>query len=415
MMRANQKRIQTHLDRLRTFTKTPGEGVTRLSYSPEDLQARNYLKNQMVQYGLVVREDPYGNIIGRLEGTQPEAPVVMVGSHFDSVPNGGAYDGSAGVVTALEIAALYQENQLTPTNPLEVIALVEEEGSRFGGALMGSRALTGQLSYDEFSKLADDQGVTTLEAMKEIWLDRSTEPMIYPYPLKAFLELHIEQGPILEEEQVSIGIVTGIVGLTQLEVTVKGRAGHAGTMPMNRRADALVTASSLIAQLPIIAQSISEDMVITTGKLQVFPNGTNVIPDQVVFTVDIRSAEKAHIEAAIKQIETALSTEEACGVHIEMLMEIEPKLMDANMIQLLEKTTNTLHLSSRKMPSGAGHDAMVFSDITATGMLFVPSKDGLSHCPEEFTPTEDFVNGANVLFEAIQVLMEKSPLPIGAI
>lgn len=403
---AEAKRIDQHLNALRDFTKTPGEGVTRLSYSKEDIQARRYIKDQMQKYGLVVREDPFGNIIGRLEGTKKNASVVMVGSHFDSVPNGGAYDGTAGVVAALEIAALFQEHHLQPTHPLEVIALVEEEGSRFGGGLMGSRAVLGQLSFDEFSTLQDDEGITTIEAMKDVALEQSTEPAIYPHPLKAFLELHIEQGPILEEEQRSIGIVSGIVGLTQLEVTVQGQAGHAGTTPMNRRADALVAASTLITKFPTIAQSIDEEMVMTTGKLQVYPNGANVISDKVVFTIDIRSTNEQHLTTAVKKVQAYASEVSECKISIEQLMAIKPKTMDSNLIQLLEDHTKALNLSYRHMPSGAGHDAMVFSDVTAAGMLFVPSKDGLSHCPEEFTATKDFVNGTNVLFETIVKLTE---------
>lgn len=404
MIFAQEKRIEKHLDLLATFTKTAGAGVTRLSYSKEDLQARQYIKGEMEAYGLVVREDPYGNIIGRLEGQRKDAPVVMVGSHFDSVPNGGAYDGTAGVVVGLEIAALFQEHDLQAENPLEVIALIEEEGSRFGGALMGSRAMLGQLPYKDFSSLTDDSGMTTIEAMKEAGIWKRDEPMIYPYPLKAFLELHIEQGPILEDEGKSIGIVSGIVGLRQLELTVQGQAGHAGTTPMNRRADALVAASTLISKFPSIAKTIDEEMVITSGKLQVYPNGANVIPDKVVFTVDIRSTNEQHITTALEKIEAYAEEAAECEISIECLMAIEPKAMDSKIIQLFEEQTKSLQLAYRHMPSGAGHDAMVFSDVTAAGMLFVPSREGLSHCPEEYTATADFVKGTNVLVKTIMTL-----------
>lgn len=404
MIFAQEKRIEKHLDLLATFTKTAGAGVTRLSYSKEDLQARQYIKGEMEAYGLVVREDPYGNIIGRLEGQRKDAPVVMVGSHFDSVPNGGAYDGTAGVVVGLEIAALFQEHDLQAENPLEVIALIEEEGSRFGGALMGSRAMLGQLPYEDFSSLTDDSGMTTIEAMKEAGIWKRDEPMIYPYPLKAFLELHIEQGPILEDEGKSIGIVSGIVGLRQLELTVQGQAGHAGTTPMNRRADALVAASTLISKFPSIAKTIDEEMVITSGKLQVYPNGANVIPDKVVFTVDIRSTNEQHITTALEKIEAYAEEAAECEISIECLMAIEPKAMDSKIIQLFEEQTKSLQLAYRHMPSGAGHDAMVFSDVTAAGMLFVPSREGLSHCPEEYTATADFVKGTNVLVKTIMTL-----------
>lgn len=399
-------RIEQHIKHLRKFTATPGEGVTRLTYSVEDQSARTYLKAQMEAYGLVVREDSFGNVIGRLEGVKKDAPVVMVGSHFDSVPNGGAYDGTAGVVVALEIAALFQAYRLKPVYPLEVVAFVEEEGSRFGGGLMGSRAMFGELSYEDFSTLTDDRGTTTIEAMKTIGLHSPVAQTVYPHPLKAFLELHIEQGPVLEEANCSIGIVSGIVGLTTLEITVHGRAGHAGTTPMNRRADALVTASTIIAALPTLAQSVSEELVMTTGKLQVYPNGANVIPNKVVFSVDIRSSATKEIEDAVEQLKILLEEQQGCQIEMETLMTVAPTSMDQNMIDLLEKATKKQSLSYCKMPSGAGHDAMILAKRTAAGMIFVPSKDGLSHCPEEFTASEDFVNGAAVLFETIQQLTE---------
>src|SRR5699024_6316393 len=195
-----------------------------------------------------------------------------------------------------------------------------EEGSRFGGGLMGSRAMFGELSYEDFSTLTDDRGTTTIEAMKTIGLHSPVAQTVYPYPLKAFLELHIEQGPVLEEANCSIGIVSGIVGLTTLEITVHGRAGHAGTTPMNRRADALVTASTIIAALPTLAQSVSEELVMTTGKLQVYPNGANVIPNKVVFSVDIRSSATKEIEDAVEQLKILLEEQQGCQIEMETLM-----------------------------------------------------------------------------------------------
>lgn len=407
-MRANEQRIYEHIENLSQFTKTPGAGVTRLTYSEEDLQARNYIKEHMKNCGLTVTEDGFGNIFGKLEGTNPESPSVLIGSHFDSVPNGGAYDGTAGVVTGLEIAAMFQENRLTPTYPLEVIALVEEEGTRYKGGLMGSRGITGLVSREEFETFRDENGQLAIDAMKAIGLDSTKEQYRDPKTIKAFLELHIEQGPILEEKKIPIGIVTSIVGLAQLEVTVKGQAGHAGTTPMTKRKDALVSAAQVIASFPEIAMSISEETVITTGRLQVYPNGANVIPEEVVFTVDIRSADEVQLLHAIRQVKTLIEEKNHKEVQfsVKQPLYIEPKALDQDLQNLFKKASEQLEIPYYSMASGAGHDAMVFADVTASGMLFVPSLKGLSHCPEEYSDVKDLTQGTNILFEAIKQLTE---------
>lgn len=403
-----QARVESHIDTLSTFTATPGKGTTRLTYSHEDLKARQYLKAKMKEYGLQVREDGFGNIFGKLEGTLKDAPSVLIGSHFDSVPNGGSYDGPAGVVAGLEVAALFAENRLTPKYPLEVIALVEEEGSRFGGGLMGSRGIVGLLDEEGFNGLKDKDGIYAVDAMKKMGLDPSLPKKRDPKTMKAYLELHIEQGPILEEKGIPIGVVEAIVGLTQLEVTVKGQAGHAGTTPMDRRADALVTAAKMIAQFPELAGSEGEGTVVTTGRLNVFPNGANVIPDKTVFTVDIRSGKEEHVLNVIEKVkELAVSySRNGMEISVEQLLYIQPKEMNKDIVSLLKKTTNELDIPNCSINSGAGHDAMVFSDFTNVGMLFIPSKDGLSHCPEEWSDSRDVANAVQILFEAAKKLTE---------
>lgn len=407
-MTAKKERIEQHIDALKQFTATPGQGVTRLTYSKEDLQARNYIKEKMTEYGLAVSEDGFGNIFGKLEGTLSDAPSVIVGSHFDSVPNGGAYDGTAGVVVGLEVAALFQELQLKPTYPLEVIAMVEEEGSRFGGGLMGSRGMMGLLSEEDFYDLADKDGILATDAMSEIGLDYSKEKVRSPETIKAFLELHIEQGPILEEKGIRIGVVEAIVGLNHLEVTVQGRAGHAGTTPMDYRSDALVTAAKILATFPQIAKETGYGTVITTGRLQVFPNGANVIPDKVVFSVDIRSGKEEQISQARQQVDALLSAHngvDGITISAEEQLFIEPKELDSELRGLLKEVSDELSIPYCSMSSGAGHDAMVLSDFTACGMLFIPSKDGLSHCPEEWSDAGDLADGTDVLFETIKRLV----------
>lgn len=403
-----QERIERHIDSLSEFTATPGKGTTRLTYSKEDLQARQYIKETMKNYGLTVREDGFGNIFGKLEGAIKDAPSVLIGSHFDSVPNGGSYDGPAGVVVALEVAALFSKNQLTPKYPLEVIALVEEEGSRFGGGLMGSRGIVGVLSEEDFFNLRDKNGISTVEAMTQIGLDPSLPKVRDSKTLKAFLELHIEQGPILEEQNIPIGVVEAIVGLTQLEVTITGQAGHAGTTPMDRRADALVTAARIIVQLPELAIGKGEGTVITTGRLQVFPNGANVIPDQTVFSVDIRSGKEENVLRVIEDVKQLVDSYNGNGIQtsIEQLLYIQPKSMNQDIVSLLKEKSSHFNIPTCSINSGAGHDAMVFSDFTDVGMLFIPSKDGLSHCPEEWSDSLHIANAVQILYEAAKSLTE---------
>lgn len=403
-----QSRVESHIDTLGTFTATPGQGTTRLTYSSEDLQARQYIKEKMKEYGLTVREDGFGNIFGKLEGTLKDAPSVLVGSHFDSVPNGGSYDGPAGVVAGLEVAALFAENQLKPKYPLEVIALVEEEGARFGGGLMGSRGIVGLLNEEDFKSLKDKDGIYAVDAMKKIGLDPSLPKKRDPKTMKAYLELHIEQGPILEEKGIPIGVVEAIVGLTQLEVTVKGQAGHAGTTPMDRRSDALITAAQMIAQFPHLADSEGNGTVVTTGRLNVFPNGANVIPDKTIFTVDIRSGKEENVLNVIQKVKELAHF--YCGkgieVSVEQLLYIQPKEMNKDIVSLLKKKTSELDIPKCSINSGAGHDAMVFSDFTNVGMLFIPSKDGLSHCPEEWSDSRHIASAVQILYEAAKKLTE---------
>ena len=402
------ERIEKQINDLSEFTSTPGEGTTRLTYSKEDLLTRNYIKNKMKEYGLKVQEDGFGNIFGKLEGTLKDAPSVLLGSHFDSVPNGGAYDGPAGVIVALEVAALFSENQLTPKYPLEIVALIEEEGARFGGGLMGSRGIVGTLSEESFKNLKDKDGITTIEAMSKIGLDFSLPKRRNPNSIKAFLELHIEQGPTLEEKNIPIGVVEAIVGLTQFEVTIEGRAGHAGTTPMDRRTDALVAAAQIISQLPSFAIEEGEGTVITTGRLDVLPNGANVIPNKVVFSVDIRSSKEEHINNVIRRMKELVESYQVQGIHTtaEQLLYMPPKILSNEIKDLLKDKSSDLEIPYCSIDSGAGHDAMVFSDVTDVGMLFVPSKAGLSHCPEEWSDARHLANGVQIFYEVAKSLTE---------
>ncbi|WP_205174727.1 allantoate amidohydrolase [Bacillus pakistanensis] len=403
-----KERIEKQINDLSEFTSTPGKGTTRLTYSNEDLLARNYIKEKMKEYGLTIREDGLGNIFGKLEGTLKDAPSVLIGSHFDSVPNGGSFDGPAGVIVALEVAALFAENQLTPKYPLEIVALIEEEGARFGGGLMGSRGMVGSLSEEDFKRLKDKDGVTTVEAMEKIGLNSSLPKRRDPNTIKSFLELHIEQGPILEEKDIPIGVVEAIVGLTQLEVTIEGKAGHAGTTPMDRRTDALIAAANIISQFPGLAIEEENGTVITTGRLHVLPNGANVIPNKVEFSVDIRSSQEEPISNVIAKIKGLIHSyqEQGYRISVEQPLYMKPKGMNNEMVALLKEKSTELGVPYCSINSGAGHDAMVFSDVTDVGMIFVPSKDGRSHCPEEWSDAMDLAKGVQIFYEAAKSLTE---------
>ncbi|MUV36460.1 Allantoate deiminase [Lentibacillus sp. JNUCC-1] len=406
-MEANVERIAKHIEALSKFTSTPGEGVTRLSYSKEDLGARAYIKEQMETYGLLVYEDGMGNVFGKLPGRGTDLPSVIIGSHFDSVPNGGAYDGAAGVVAGLEVAALFQEHAITPEHPLEVIAMVEEEGTRFGSGLMGSRGIVGNLTEEYLNKTTDNDGISIREAMTHAGVNTEVPRKRDPKTIKAFLEMHIEQGPVLEEAKVPIGIVEGIVGLAQLEVTIEGKAGHAGTTPMEKRKDAMVTAGKMVGQLPELAIDEGYGTVITTGKLQVYPNGANVIPNKVVFTVDIRAGEEQQVLNVIDKTKTLIQAHSVNGmkIHVEEQLYIQPKALDLSIKHLLEETSKTHNITYLNMNSGAGHDAMVLSDVTPTGLLFIPSLNGLSHCPEEYSEPADIAKSVDILYTAIKELV----------
>ncbi|MGM0511909.1 MAG: Zn-dependent hydrolase [Pseudomonadota bacterium] len=412
MSYANQLRIQQHLEQLAEFTATPGEGTTRMSYSPQGQQARAYIKAQMEAAGLSVREDAIGNIFGKSQAQDPALPSVMIGSHFDSVPNGGAFDGPAGVVMGLEVAKLFQEHRLLPRYPLEVVALVEEEGASFGRGLLASCAIAGKVDAEELHRLRDSQGQSAAQCMAQVGFDadRVASVVREPQTLKAFIELHIEQGPVLEQEGLDVGLVDVIVGITQLVVTITGKAGHAGTTPMDRRHDALVAASQVISRVGDFAREAGDETVATTGKIQVFPNGANVIPSKVIFTVDIRSKRLDKLQQVVEQTKACIQQQAGAGIacQIEQPLLVEPTRLHSGIHRQLQKHSEALGLSHRTMVSGAGHDAMIFAGITDVGLVFVPSKDGLSHHPDEWTDYEQIQKGIDVIFQTVKEITEAS-------
>lgn len=410
MIHANTDRIQRHIEQLAAFTATPGQGTTRMSYSPQGQQAREYIKAQMQAAGLTVWEDAIGNIYGKLAGEDATLPSVLIGSHFDSVPNGGAFDGPAGVVMGLEIATLFHEHKLKPRYPLEVVALVEEEGASFGRGLLASSAIVGKVTANELHSLRDAQGISAAERMAEVGFNADAVNTVVrsPKSLKAFIELHIEQGPVLEQTNTDVGLVDVIVGISQLIVTITGKAGHAGTTPMDNRQDALVAASRIVSQIGDFARQAGEATVATVGRLQVFPNGANVIPNKVVFTVDIRSKSEEKLKQVIEQTKACIqqNTHQEISSNIEQPLYVSPTPLNTDLLLRLQKNSEQLGLSNRTMVSGAGHDAMIFAGITNVGLVFVPSRNGLSHHPDEWTDYEQIQKGVDVIFHTVREITE---------
>lgn len=403
-MQSNRTRVQQWIQTFQQFSATPSEGVTRLTYSNEHVQARNEIIQIMKEAHLDIKEDGFGNIYGKLVGTDSSLPSILVGSHFDSVPNGGAFDGTAGVIAALEVATLLAEQGLQPKQTIEFIALVEEEGARFPGGLIGSRSMLGELPVEKFEQLVGFDGLTTVEAIEQSGL---TLPQRKARPIDTiarYIELHIEQGPLLENNDTDIGIVESIVGLRHLVITVKGEAGHAGTTPMDLRADALVAASKIIANLPTLIHDQTEaGTVITVGHLNVFPNGSNVIPHTVEFTIDLRSSTRESLQIATERLYDYLKLHETEQIQVELTekLQVEPIKMDKIMNDYLKQSCKQRNYTFLDMHSGAGHDAMVFAKYVPSTIFFVPSHKGISHSPKEWTEIEDLCKGIDILFDLV--------------
>ncbi len=410
---ANARRIEAMIEGLDLCNATPGQGTTRLTYSPEYRAAADFTIARMREAGLSVHEDAVGNIFGRIEGRQPDLAPILVGSHLDSVPHGGRFDGPAGVVAAIETAFLFRELGLRPDRPIEVAALIEEEGTRFGGGLFGSRLLTGQLDPATLDELRDDNGVSAAQAMAAYGLDpaQAGQAARAPGSVHAFLELHIEQGPVLEAEGRDIAIVDRIVGLAQLRVTVRGRAGHAGTTPMDQRRDALTGAVAILSQLPDLARQTGRDAVLTVGRIEVLPGGANVIPDLVTFTVDLRAPAEEDVLRLIQMVEGTVAHAQGNGLTctVERQLYAAPTPLSGQIGAALSAQADALGVSHRVMVSGAGHDAMIMADFAPTGLIFVPSKGGVSHAPEEWTDYAQIARGTDVIFATIRQMSGATP------
>jgi allantoate deiminase len=404
-MRTKLDRIKKDIETLATYTSTPSSGVTRLPFTLEDKKAREYIKTQMLKVGLEVREDGVGTIIGKRKGLVPDAPVIMLGSHYDSVRNGGAFDGVAGIAAALEVVRVLNGEGINTKHPIEVVAMNDEEGVRFKGGMLSSRAMVGKLTEEELDTSTDENGISVREAMNDFGIKPDLkDTKREKNSIKAFLELHIEQGPLLDANDMDIGIVESIAGLAVHKVIIIGKAGHAGTTPMNLRADALLAASQAVLKLNSIVKKAGDDVVGTVGELYVTPGAANVIPGTVEFTVDIRSPDQKKIEDSITKFKEGLKEiEDNMGVKSSMhkTFYAPPIELNKGLIKQIEREASLLGFKSIYMHSGAGHDAMVMAEYFPTGMIFVPSKNGISHTPEEWTDYEKIQKGVEVLVNTV--------------
>lgn len=407
------------LEELAGFS-APGPGVTRLLYTPEWCGAQHFLQERMAELGLEVRMDQVGNVYGTLTGSQPDGKVILTGSHIDTVVNGGRYDGAYGVAAAVTALHYLRTVFGQPLRTLEVVSFCEEEGSRFPLTFWGSGNVTGLYNGSEAAGFADAEGITLAEAMAACGLADSSlavsaataaasaEPegvhgltdSAVRSDIAAYVELHIEQGITLERSFRSIGVVQAIAGQRRYLVKVSGTANHAGTTPMSLRRDALAGCAELLLVLERSAIEEGDPLVATAGRLEVYPGTPNVIPGEVQFTLDIRHSEAETLErfsVALLAEFAALSGRRGLALAVQPVLDTLPAPMDQELCAVLEDICREQGMPYRSMVSGAGHDAQLFAPRCPAAMIFVPSRAGISHSPEEYTSPEDLTAGLEVL------------------
>ncbi len=379
-------------------------GCARLALTDVDRDGRDLVVSWMRDLGMDVSIDAIGNVVATREGSDPGAAPVMVGSHIDTVRTGGRFDGNLGVLAGLEIVETLAQHGVTTTRPIQVAFFTDEEGSRFAPDMLGSLVYVGGFALEEALDVkAADDGARLGDELARIGYSGPTPVPAASFP-HAYAELHIEQGPVLEDEELTIGVVTGVQGISWTEVTVTGQSAHAGTTPMALRHDALAVAARVIHEIRLLAGYFGAPQVATVGRLDVVPNLVNVVPSSVVFSIDLRNTDEAVLQQAEAEAFAACNAcagDEGCEISMRTLARFEPVEFDEGMIDLVEATAQRLGHSTRRMPSGAGHDAQMLARVCPTSMVFVPSVNGLSHNIAEFTKPEDVEAGANVLLQVV--------------
>jgi len=406
-MRIRTERIQKDLDAINAFNGTPGKGVTRFTFSKEHQGALSYVVEELRRIGVKCTFALGGNLRGRVDGSDPSGPAVMMGSHLDTVGEGGRFDGTAGVAAALEAARIIKEEALFHRLPIDLVVFAEEEGGRFGWGLLGSSAWTGRITADQLAKIRDREGAGYGEAMEKAGVKIQDSTLLHRDNLKAMLELHIEQGRILESRNAAVGIVEAIAGIKQVIVTIEGSADHAGTTPMDLRRDAMQGAARIIAAVETVARQEGEGGVATVGQVFCEPGQANVIPGLVRFSVDVRHSDESRLRAmaaGVAHVAENVSKARNLQCRIEVKAEAEPVEMTPGICGLIETIARKKGVEPVRMASGAGHDTGIIAKICDAGMIFVPSRGGRSHCAEEFTEVEDIALGAEILLDTVLAL-----------
>ena len=397
----SKERLLRNLKKLSEFGINKNNGNDRVAYSDYDIQAREHLKEYLKNLGLKVEVDYAANIIARKEGANKKLKPIIFGSHIDAVPNGGHFDGPLGVIAGIEALETIFDNKIITSHPLELIIFTNEEGGVFG-----SRALAGKLNNDALgvktaSGFTNGEGVDRLGGNQK----RIFEVIKSSDDYHAFVELHIEQGNILNKSNVDIGVVTGIVGLKWWDVVIEGFANHAGTTPMDERKDPMITAADFILLVREVISELPGNQVGTVGKIEAYPGAPNVIPGKVKLSLEIRDLDENKIDFLFSEIEKkakmVASKNETTISFSSIDINASPALMNKQIQSLIIDSANQLNYSFKKMPSGAGHDAQDMAIIVPSGMIFIPSIDGISHSPKELSSDEDVYKGANVLLNTI--------------
>jgi N-carbamoyl-L-amino-acid hydrolase len=398
--RVNGDRMLEHLNAMAGIGKDPGGGYGRVAYTEADRQAREYVMGLLRAAGLTVSIDVAGNISGRRAGSEPGLPVLVIGSHIDSVPQGGNYDGVVGSLGAIEVAQTLAEGHVALRHPLEVLIFQNEEGG-----LQGSRAISGELREEDLSQ-ATRSGKTLREGIAFIGGDPEhlAAARRKPGDVFAYLELHIEQGGSLATEKLDIGVVEGIVGNRRWDVTIEGVANHAGTTPMNQRHDALLAGAKFIEAVNRVVTSMPGRQVGTVGRIQVIPGAYNIVPGKVILGLDVRDLEETRMDMVFSKIrDEAQQIGQASGTKFsyQQVVGDRPALCDPRLRQIVAESAKQLNLTTKLLPSGATQDAQSMARLAPSGMIFIPSIGGISHAPEEFSRPQDVVNGVNVLLRAV--------------
>lgn len=402
-------RIAADIDALAAITE-PGRPWTRRAFTPMFLQGRQWLEKAMRNAGAVTRIDAAGNLIGTVPGKRPELGAIMLGSHSDTVPDGGRFDGIAGIVAALEVARALRDRGVVLDHSLEIVDFLAEEVSIFGVSCIGSRGMSGTRPAEWLARTSDgltlEQGIVQVGGDPRLSARRDD--------IKAFLELHIEQGPVLQNEKFDLGVVTTIAGITRIEVIVEGRADHAGTTPMGSRKDALTTAAWITLGVEELGRALASGethFAATVGEFEMSPNAANVVPARVRMLIDARAERRDDMDRFVDELDRGVAAiAEKTGLMVSVpriISDNQPTPCNADLLDVLDAACEASGARHRRMVSGAGHDTAWMARITRAAMIFVPCADGRSHSPEEFATSEDVALGASVLLDAVMALDTK--------